>query len=158
GVGEPGIRPVGRARGARGVGRPPNPGRVGPHSLNDVMADQHPHPLPRADWLALAREEPLLPGQAIVDAHHHLWHKPNDPYTARELLADAAEGHRIVATIFVEGDTGYRAGGPEAMRPVGETEMAVGEAGTRGTATDVARGIVSFVDLTLGEAVGPVLD
>jgi predicted TIM-barrel fold metal-dependent hydrolase len=121
------------------------------------MTTPHPHPLPRADWLALTREDPLSPDQPIVDAHHHLWHKPHDPYRAAEVLEDAG-GHRIVATVFVEGETGYRTGGPEPLKPVGETEMAAAEAGCHGTGTDVARGIVAYADMTLGAAVGEVLD
>ncbi len=120
------------------------------------MSTPHPHPLPRADWLALGREDALFPEQRIVDAHHHLWHKPHDPYRVAELLGDR-DGHRIVATVFAEGETGHRTDGPEALRPVGETEMAVAEAGLQ-DGTDVARGIVGFADMTLGAAVGEVLD
>ncbi|KMK64926.1 amidohydrolase [Puniceibacterium sp. IMCC21224] len=122
------------------------------------MTAQHPHPLPRKDWLSLTQEEPLLPDQPIIDAHHHLWRKSHDPYTAREVLKDAGAGHRIVATVFVEGETGYRSDGPDALKPVGETELAAAEAGTHGSATDVARGIVSYADLMLGDRVDEVLD
>ncbi|MCB1341066.1 MAG: amidohydrolase family protein [Pseudooceanicola sp.] len=120
------------------------------------MTAPHPHPLPRADWLALGREEALLPDQRIVDAHHHLWHKAHDPYTAAELLADR-DGHKIVATIFAEGETGYRTDGPEELKPVGETELAVALSGLQ-VGTDVARGIVGFADMTLGAGVAPVLE
>jgi L-fuconolactonase len=56
----------------------------------------------------------------------------------------------------------YRAHGPEAMRPVGETEFVAGmaamsESGQYGP-TRVAKGIVGFADLTLGDRVQPVLE
>ncbi len=56
----------------------------------------------------------------------------------------------------------YRAGGPEEMRPVGETEFVAGiaamsESGQYGP-TRVAAGIVGFADLTLGDRVEPVLE
>jgi predicted TIM-barrel fold metal-dependent hydrolase len=56
----------------------------------------------------------------------------------------------------------YRAEGPEAMRPVGETEFVAGMAamsasGAYGPAR-VAAGIVGFADLALGDRVEPVLE
>jgi len=68
----------------------------------------------------------------------------------------------VVSTVFVECMSMYRADGPAAMRPVGETEFVGGVAAMsrsgRYGPTRVAAGIVSFADLTLGEGVGPVLD
>lgn len=119
-----------------------------------------PHAVVREDWLDLTREDALDPDLPIVDAHHHLWHKPGNPYGASQILGDAAAGHRIVATICVEGGTAMRTAGPEALRPVGETEMVAAEAkiaDDRGGAS-VARGIVAYADLSLGADVGPVLD
>jgi predicted TIM-barrel fold metal-dependent hydrolase len=56
----------------------------------------------------------------------------------------------------------YRAGGPEELRPVGETEFVAGiaamsDSGAYGT-TRVAAGIVGYADLTLGERVEAVLE
>jgi predicted TIM-barrel fold metal-dependent hydrolase len=79
-----------------------------------------------------------------------------------ELLADLRTGHDVVATVFVECHAMYRAGGPAALRPVGETEFVAGiaamsDSGLYGP-TRVAAGIVGFADLTLGDRVEPVLE
>ena len=129
-----------------------------PHQ--DAPPPGDPHPGVRPEWLAQTREAVLDPGLPIIDAHHHLWSKPGDRYTVDEMLSDATSGHRIVATVFVEGNTAYRTDGPEALRPVGETEMAAAaaeEAEARGGCR-VAAGIVARADLTLGTAVAPALD
>lgn len=125
-----------------------------------MVASSNPHPGVRPDWLALTREEVLDPAQPIIDAHHHLWNKPGDPYMVDEILADFTEGHRIVASVFVEGETAQFPDGSEELRPVGETEMVASvarDAKTRGDVA-VAAAIVARADLTLGSAVAPVLD
>jgi hypothetical protein len=43
-----------------------------------------------------------------------------------ELLADLNTGHNIVATVFEECRSMYRANGPIEMRPVGEVEFVAG--------------------------------
>jgi len=116
----------------------------------------------RDQWLAQVKEEILEPELPICDPHHHLWDHPGRRYLIDELLADTGSGHNVVSTVFVECMSMYRADGPEAMRPVGETEFVNGVAAMsrsgRYGPTRVAAGIVSFADLTLGERVGPVLD
>ncbi|BBK33125.1 putative TIM-barrel fold metal-dependent hydrolase [Stella humosa] len=119
--------------------------------------------VPDADWLARQPAEPILePDLPIVDAHHHLWHKPDYPYFLPELLADLNTGHNVVATVFIECRAMYRAAGPVEMRPVGETEFVAGIAAQSASGmygpTRVAAGIVGFADLTLGDAVEPVLE
>jgi predicted TIM-barrel fold metal-dependent hydrolase len=110
----------------------------------------------RPDWLALWHEDPIDPDLPIVDAHHHLWERETDRYLAVDMVADiAASGHRIVATVFVEGRRHWLPDGDVAFRPVGETAMAVAEAGGPHR---IAAGIVAYADLTLGAAVGAVLD
>ena len=114
-------------------------------------------------WLAGSPAEPILePDLPIVDTHHHLWHRPDHRYLLDELLADLDTGHRIDATVFVECHAMYRQDGPEAMRPVGETEFVAGIAAmcasSRYGPTRVAAGIVGFADLTLGDRVEPVLE
>ena len=78
-----------------------------------------------------------------------------------DLLRDTRSGHRVVATVFVECASMYRADGPEPMRPVGETEFVSGIAAQSASGnygpTRAAAGIVGFADLTLGAAVEPVL-
>ena len=116
----------------------------------------------RNAWLDQVREDIIEPERPIVDPHHHLWDHPDSRYLLDELLADTGSGHNVVATVFVECASMYRAGGPEPMRPVGETEFVNGIAAMAASggygATEVAAGIVSFADLTLGASVGTVLD
>jgi len=118
---------------------------------------------PDPAWLALAEpEEALRPDLEIVDAHHHLWDLPGFTYLLPDLVGDLECGHTIVATVFCECHAMYRARGPEAMRPVGEIEFAAGIAAMSASGgygpTAVNRGIVGFADLTLGDAVAPVLE
>jgi predicted TIM-barrel fold metal-dependent hydrolase len=113
--------------------------------------------VPDAAWLARQPAEPILePDLPIVDAHHHLWDRPKHRYMLEELLADTGSGHRVVATVFVDCRAFYRAGGPEALRPLGETEFAngvaaMGASGVYGS-TLACAAIVSHVDLLLGAA------
>src|SRR5579862_7824641 len=117
---------------------------------------------PDDGWLAGAGAEPVLePELPIVDPHHHLWQRGDHRYLLNELCADLATGHNVVATVFLECHSMYRAEGPPEMRPVGETEFVAGiaamsESGNYG-ATRVAAGIVGAADLTLGDQVEPVL-
>lgn len=118
---------------------------------------------PREDWLAKAPAEAALePELEIIDTHHHLWDRGGHRYFLDEFLADTRTGHNIVASVFVECHSMYRAKGPEEMRPVGETEFVTGiaamsDSGMYG-ATRVAAGIVGFADLTLGDRVAAVLE
>jgi predicted TIM-barrel fold metal-dependent hydrolase len=108
----------------------------------------------RSDWLARRREDVIEPALPIVDPHHHLWYRPGNRYLLPDVLDDLAGGHAVRATVFIECHAMYRAGGPEALRSLGETEFATGIAamsasGGYGSAR-VAAGIVGHVDLTLG--------
>lgn len=115
------------------------------------------------DWLALTVEEALEPDLPICDPHHHLWQaregQPAPRYLLDDLLADTNSGHNIVSTVFIECGAKYRSDGPEALRPVGETEFvdaiaAMSEAGQYGP-TRVAAGIIGHADLMLGDDVVP---
>src|SRR5579864_7451123 len=112
----------------------------------------------RPEWLALGREEILEPDLPIVDPHHHLVDRANTGrYLLPELLADTNTGHKIIATVYLEWLSMYRADGLAEMRPVGEVEFAGGVAamtasGTYGK-TRVCAGIVAHADLMLGERV-----
>ena len=117
---------------------------------------------PREDWLALRKEEILDPARPIVDPHHHLWDRGGQRYLIEELAADIGSGHNVIATVYVEARSMYRAGGPEALRPLGEVEFANGAAamsasGGYGPAT-ICAGIVGHANLLLGEAARPVLE
>ncbi len=79
-------------------------------------------------WLAQSREEIIEPDLEIVDAHHHLWDHRGNRYLFPELMADLSSGHRIVATVFEECGSMYRADGPEELRSLGETEFVTGVA------------------------------
>src|SRR6476659_3935710 len=77
-------------------------------------------------WLAQVHEEALEPDLAICDAHHHLWLDEGHtgwPYTLEDLHRDTGSGHNVVRTVFLECGAQYRADGPAAFRPVGETEF-----------------------------------
>ncbi len=116
----------------------------------------------RERWLAQVTEDVLEPTLPICDPHHHLWDHPGRRYLLDELLADTGSGHNVVATVFVECMSMYRADGQLALRPVGETEFVNGVAAMSASGRygppRVAAGIVSFADLSLGERVGEVLD
>ena len=111
----------------------------------------------QAHWLAQVNEKVLEPDLPICDPHHHLWDHPNSRYLLDELLLDTGSGHNVVSTVFVECASMYRADGPEAMRPVGETEFVNGVAAMSASGRygpiRAAAGIVSLADLTLGERV-----
>lgn len=116
----------------------------------------------KSDWLAQVAEEILEPSLKICDPHHHLWDLPDNRYLLDELLADFDSGHEVVSTVFVECGAMYRAAGPPALRPVGETEFVNGVAAMSASgnygAMRVCASIVGLADLTLGSAVGEVLD
>ncbi len=117
---------------------------------------------PREQWLALRQEEIIDPRRPIVDAHHHLWDRGGQRYMIEEITGDIASGHNIVATVYVDCRSMYRAGGPEAMRPVGEVEFANGVAamsasGGYGSAA-LCAGIVGHANLLLGDAARAVLE
>jgi predicted TIM-barrel fold metal-dependent hydrolase len=114
-------------------------------------------------WLARQPPEPILdPDLPIIDTHHHLWDRPDFRYLLHDFLADTNTGHNIVATVFLQCHTMYRADGPEELRPVGETEFVAGiaamsDSGGYGN-TRLAAGIVGYADLTLGDRVEAVLE
>lgn len=117
---------------------------------------------PDEAWLATASPEPVIePELPIVDPHHHLWLRGGHRYLLDELLAEFGTGHNIVATVFLECHSMYRADGAPEMRPVGETEFVAGIAAMSASGnygkTRVAAGIVGHADLTLGDRVELVL-
>ncbi len=118
------------------------------------------------DWLVRTVEEPLDPGLPICDPHHHLWDRQParvaPRYLLDEILEDVGAGHNVVSTVFIECGAMFKKDGPEALRPVGETEFVNGVAamsasGLYGKAR-IAAGIVGTAALQLGDAVADVLD
>jgi L-fuconolactonase len=131
-------------------------------------------------------EEPVVdPDLPIVDAHHHLWvltegylsrmqaqtdvmtpgwvavYRSHARYLLDEFLADVTSGHNVRATVFVECGAMYRAGGPEAMKSVGEVEFANGVAAMAASgifgSVKVCAGIVGDPNLGMGNAVEEIL-
>lgn len=127
-----------------------------PASASGLYAD------PREDWLAQHTEDIIDPARPIVDPHHHLWDRGGQCYMIEEMAADIASGHNIVATVYVDCRSMYRAGGPEAFRPVGEVEFANGVAAMSASGgygpAQINAGIVSHVNLLLGDGARPVLE
>lgn len=91
-------------------------------------------------------EEVIEPDLLICDAHHHLWDRPGKPYLLDEFRSDTNSGHRVERSVFIECGSSYRTDGPEAFRPVGETEFVV-SADPEG----FIAGIVGFADLRVPE-------
>ena len=133
--------------------------------------DQHSYQgsMPRStaalrEWHArFPAEHALEPGLPIVDAHHHLYGEAADTqhYRIQDLKRDAAGGHSIIGTVYVEAYRwAWRQTGPEALRPVGEVEWIVGRTPMPAAAgiRQLGAGIVSSADLTLGAGVSEVLD
>ena len=110
------------------------------------------------EWLARRTEAVLSPDIAIIDPHHHLWDREGaSRYLVDDLHRDTNAGHSIEATVYMECAWGYRTTGPDHMRPVGETETIAATAEQSLGAGAEIKGIVSFADMTLGEAVEDVL-
>jgi predicted TIM-barrel fold metal-dependent hydrolase len=97
-------------------------------------------------------EQILDPDLRIFDPHIHIVETHGDRFMVDELRTELAGGHRIVGTVFVECGEGYRADGPEALRPVGETEFVVGA-----DPDGLIAGIVGYAELR-DPAIGEVLD
>src|SRR5262245_64838191 len=127
-------------------------------------------------------DEPILePDLPIVHPPHHPWDRPaallahmpktghgfeailrgTPRYLLDELLADVGSGHRVRATVYLECGAMYRAGGPEALRCVGETEFVNGVAAMTASGlygeVRACAGIVGHADLCIGAAVDEVL-
>jgi predicted TIM-barrel fold metal-dependent hydrolase len=116
----------------------------------------------RQDWLDRNREAILDPDRPIVDPHHHLIDRPESGrYLLPDLLGDLGSGHNVIATVYLEWLSMYRADGPPELRPVGEIEFANGVAAMSASglygATRVCAGIVGHADLALGARVETVL-
>jgi L-fuconolactonase len=115
----------------------------------------------RPDWLALRHEPILEPELPIIDPHHHLWDRPGARYLLPDLIEDTSAGHRILSTVFIQCQAMYRAAGPDALKPIGETEFVNGVAAMAASGiygpTLACAGIVGHADLRLGDAVEDVL-
>jgi L-fuconolactonase len=109
------------------------------------------------EWTKLTMEDPVDPRRRIVDAHHHLHDRQPEPYLVDDLISDTRAGHNVTHTVCCETSVSYRDEGPEALRPVGETEFFAAQArASDGRATRIAA-IVAFADLTLSDGLDEVL-
>lgn len=113
-------------------------------------------------WQSSAIEDVIEPDLPIVDAHQHFWWRPPEAYQLPEMVADMTDGHNLRASVFMQNTAMYRADGPEAFRPVGETEYvngaaAVGASGMFGDLRPLAS-LVGYADLRLGDTIQPVLE
>ncbi len=113
-------------------------------------------------WTKKRVEAVLEPDLPIIDPHHHIWEKDLGRYLTHELAEDVHSGHNVIATVFIEAGSMYRADGPSAMKPVGEVEFVNGVAamsasGKYGKAR-LCAGIIGHADLTLGDGARPVLE
>lgn len=114
-------------------------------------------------WTSQYSEPALEPELPIIDPHHHVWDDDErGRYLVHELAEDVGTGHNIIATVFIEAGTMYRAGGPVEMKPVGEVEFVRGVAamsasGRYGKAR-LCDAIIGHADLMLGDRVQPVLE
>ncbi|WP_173930921.1 amidohydrolase family protein [Chelativorans sp. Marseille-P2723] len=115
----------------------------------------------RPGWNAAEPEEVLEPSLPIVDPHHHLWGGPRPPYELSAFQADIADGHNIVASVFIECSEGIFEDGPEHFRSVGEVQHIArmtrqfnveGYNGPR-----ICAGIVGYADLHIGASIAEVL-
>ena len=113
-------------------------------------------------WLDRHYEPVIDPDLPIIDPHHHAWIRLDGNYLIDDLMADMRSGHNVRATVFIECQTMYRADGPIALRPVGETEFANGIAAISASGMfgpiRACAGIVGYVDLRLGRASAEVLE
>jgi predicted TIM-barrel fold metal-dependent hydrolase len=129
--------------------------------------------------------EILEPDIPIVDPHHHVWYLPDAlltgldalpgkdggdiarmyrlhrRYLLDELLADLNAGHNVVATVFADAHTMYRAKGPDSHKSLGKIEFvtgfsAIADSGIFGP-TRFCAGIIGSVDLLLGDEVAAIL-
>lgn len=126
------------------------------HRRTDALLAWHTRAAPEVT------REPDLP---IVDPHHHLYNTSSDPtyYRRDDMEKDLSSGHRVMGTVYVAAyGAGWRTDGPEAMRSVGEVERIVELSAeplrTPAGPCRLAAGIVSDVDLSLGDTVADVLE
>ena len=136
----------------------------------------------RSPRLKLPPEPALEPDLPIVDPHHHLWlETPADTasrqgdenpfnhvrreiprYLFDELHEDLTKGHNVIATVYAECGSMYRADPADPMRVVGEVEFANGVAAMYASGRfgpmRACTGIVGYAELMLGGAVRDVLE
>ena len=113
-------------------------------------------------WLKQVTEEIIEPDRPIIDAHHHLWLRPNSPYLALDYFKDISTGHRVTASVFAECHSMYRKEGPDQFKPVGESEFVSGVAAMSDSGAfgdiQICKAMFGSVDLRLGGRIKPILE
>lgn len=106
----------------------------------------------------------LHPEMPVFDCHHHLYGSLSDPhyYRLEDFAADLEGGHRMLGTLYVEAyEFGWRETGPRELRSIGEVDRVEGltavPVSTRSGLCRVAAGIVSHVDMMLGDDMADVV-
>lgn len=115
----------------------------------------------QAAWLNQVDEAIIDPERPIIDPHHHLWPDVmGHIYNVDEFAADTGSGHNVIGTVFMECGASYREQGPDAEKPLGETEYVLAQAdrarALRGAAPIL--GMVGHVDLADDSSREAVLD
>jgi predicted TIM-barrel fold metal-dependent hydrolase len=127
--------------------------------MSAVEANDPPYVYPaRKEWLGRVSEAPLDPEVPVVDAHHHFSDRRQYLYMLHELMEDVGSGHRVLATVFLEGRM-CECGTDEATRGVAETgvAMALGALAEARGQHGIAAAIVGIAELSQGTKVGEVL-
>lgn len=109
------------------------------------------------------RDEQIVDADiAIIDAHHHLFDRPNLRYLLDDYNEDIGLGHNVVASVYIETQAMARASGPSPLRPLGEIEFANGQAAM--SASDrygkarVAAAIIGHAKVSTGDEIAELLD
>jgi L-fuconolactonase len=118
---------------------------------------------PDENWLASDGENDILePDLQILDAHHHFWIRREHEYLLPQYINDIRSGHHVTSSVYVESSAMFNIDAPGPFQPIGETEFANGMAAISASGLygdfRAAAAIVAFADLTLGDAVRPVLE
>jgi L-fuconolactonase len=107
---------------------------------------------------SLSSEEILDPQLPICDSHHHLRRPEKGCYLINDLIEDAANGHNIVSTVYIQSIVNQQKVPGGGMTPVEETEFVIGEIAKNKTKINIAAGIIGYVNFFLGKAVDPILE
>jgi L-fuconolactonase len=127
--------------------------------MGGLMVTEHDNfDIFRRDWLNLTVEEVIDPELPICDAHHHLWNLQGQRYLAADFTEDASVGHNIVQSVVIQSRVNRQEGPGGGMTPVQETQFVMKEVSAIGSSIDVGAGFIAFADLTLGNAVAPILE
>ena len=115
----------------------------------------------REDWLAKISEVAIEPDRIIVDPHHHFFDASErfQQYDLAMLRADTA-AHRVEQTVYLQCGEHHRKNGPDALKPIGETEWVdsiAREARLDPEKTQIGA-MIGTADLRRGSAVREVLE